>query len=157
LESTDDSKRVPIEDTEIFRLFEDCADWVWEQVDTWDWKAQKTVGIQLIRAADSINANLVEGDGRYTSADGLHFFVIARGSARETRLWLKRAIKRKLVHPEAAIAQIQSINSGGRQLNLLIKFRRGNRGQLAVREERAAYDVDETAVEILLFPNSPSP
>jgi four helix bundle protein len=147
LEAVDESKRVPIEDTEIFQLFEDCADWVWEQVDKWDWKAQKTVGIQLIRSADSINANLVEGDGRYTSADGLHFFVIARGSARETRLWLRRAIKRKLVDPGQARAQILAVNSGGRQLNLLIKFRRGNRGQLSVHELRVPYDEDSGGFE----------
>jgi four helix bundle protein len=132
-------KRVPIEETEIFQVFEDCADWVWDQVNGWDWKAQKTVGIQLIRSTDSINANLVEGDGRYTSADSLHFFVIARGSAREARLWLRRAIKRRLVNEEAGILHIQALNSGGRQLNRLIAFRRKNRASLVVKEERADY------------------
>jgi four helix bundle protein len=139
----DDSKRVPIEDTDIFLQFESCADWAWDAVDSWDWKAQKTVGIQLIRAADSINANLVEGDGRYTSADGLHFFVIARGSARETRLWIRRAIKRKLINEEEGMRQIAAINSGGRQLNLLISFRRKNKGVLTIREERAPFDLKE--------------
>lgn len=138
-----DSKRVPIEETEIFRIFEDCADWVWEAVDKWDWKAQRTVGIQLIKSADSINANLVEGDGRYTSADALHFFIIARGSARESRLWIRRAIKRKLVNNEEGLQQLAAINSGGRQLNRLISFRRKNRDQLIVREDATGYDSED--------------
>lgn len=134
------SQRVPIEETEIFRLFEECADWVWDEVDKWDWKAQRTIGLQVIRSADSINANLVEGDSRYTSADGLRFFVIGRSSARETRLWLRRAIKRKLVDPAECQAQISAVNSAGRQLNKLITFRRKNQGMLIVRESDSIDD-----------------
>ena len=136
-------KRVPIEETEIFENFESCADWIWDQVDGWDWKAQKTVGIQLIKAADSINANLVEGDGRYTSADSVNFFVIARGSARETRLWLGRAVRRKLVVEAEGLSQIVAINPGAKQLNLLISFRRGNRSSLTVREDTLGYEFEE--------------
>ncbi len=132
----EDSRRKPIEETEIFRLFEDVADWVWIQVETWNWTAQKTVGVQLVRSVDSINANLVEGDGRYTSADSINFFIIARGSAREARLWLRRAIKRRLVPEEAGRERVAQLESGARQLNLLISFRRGNRKNLAVREGR---------------------
>lgn len=135
----DSSKRVPIEETEIFRLFEECADWVWECVQTWDWKAVKTVGIQLITAVDSINANLVEGDGRYTSADSVHFFIIARGSARESRLWLRRAVSRKLVDRKDGEFRIGQIEDGARQLNGLIAFRRKNRPTLEVREVAATY------------------
>ena len=128
------SKRVPIEEAEIYRLFEECADCVWTQVETWDWKAVKTVGIQLITAVDSINANLVEGDGRFTSADSGHFFIIARGSARETRLWLRRAVSRKLVDRGEGEMRIRQIEDGARQLNGLITFRRKKRAKLLVRE-----------------------
>ena len=128
------SKRIPIEETEIFSLFEEVADWVWQQVEKWDWKAQKTVGIQLVRAIDSVNANLVEGDGRHTSADSLHFFTIGRASAREARLWLKRAIDRRLVEQLDGLAQIRKLESGAKQLNLLMTFRRSKRSEFAVRE-----------------------
>src|SRR5690242_7751353 len=87
----------PIEELDVFLLFEQIADWSWEAVQSWKPFPRDTVGKQLVRAADSINANLVEGDGRYGTADAIHFFVIARGSARETRLWVRRAKKRSLV------------------------------------------------------------
>ena len=134
--------RVPIEETEIFRIFEECADWAWRAVEPWPWEAKKTVGIQLIRAVDSINANLVEGDGRYTSADGLHFFVIARASAREARLWIRRAISRGLVLADDGEPQICKLDSAAKQLNLLISHRRRLKGTLTVREEIAQYAPD---------------
>ena len=141
----EDSKRLPIEETAIFEVFESCADWIWDQVSAWDWKAQKTIGIQLIRAVDSINANLVEGDGRYSSADSINFFIIARASARETRLWLRRAIQRNLVPEAEGRDRINQINSGAKQLNLLISLRRGNKKNLGVRE----------AIPDYLFPEKP--
>lgn len=131
---------MPIEETEIFRIFEEIADWVWENVDRWEWKAQKTVGLQLIRAIDSVNANLVEGDGRYSSSDALHFFIVARASAREARLWIRRAMNRGLIAAEEAPIQLSALDAGSKQLNRLITFRRSKRGTLAVREEDTIWD-----------------
>jgi len=133
-------RRLPMEQTEIFAIFEDVADWVWNQVETWDWKAQRTIGIQLITATDSINANLVEGDGRHSGPDSLRFFIIARGSGREARLWLKRAISRGLVEERAGTAKVLQLESATKQLNLLINFRRGNKGALHVHEATVDYE-----------------
>src|SRR5687768_8070777 len=94
---TQDQHHVPIEEMEVFRRYVEVADWVWDRVSQWPVLAQDTVGKQLIRACDSIGANLVEGDGRMASADGLHFMVIARASAREARYWLQRAMSRGLL------------------------------------------------------------
>ena len=60
---------LPIEDMECFRLYVETADWVWDTVEGWKPLAQNTVGSQLIRACDSVGANLVEGDGRSTDPD----------------------------------------------------------------------------------------
>lgn len=135
-------RRVPIEETEIFQLFESFATWAWDRVAGWDSKAQMTIGTQLVRAADSINANLVEGDGRYSSADSLHFFVIARASAREARLWVDRAIRRGLIDPDDGLPQLESIDSASKQLNRLIAFRRKNRPALMVHETTALWDTE---------------
>ena len=82
------------------------------------------MGRQLIRAIDSVGANLVEGDGRYSSADALHFFIVARGSAREARLWLERAKQRSLVSREHAEAIEDQLVRATKLLNLLINYRR---------------------------------
>jgi four helix bundle protein len=84
------SERQPTEETEVFRLFDEVSDSVWDIVANWDSFAKKVIGIQLITSLDSLVANLVEGDGRYRPNDALQFFVIARASAREGKLWIQR-------------------------------------------------------------------
>src|SRR5690348_248812 len=93
----DESSHKPIEETPLFAAFEECSDWVWATVSSWKPFDKDTLGKQWARAIDSVGANLVEGDGRYSYADALHFFIIARASSREAELWLNRAIKRGLV------------------------------------------------------------
>jgi four helix bundle protein len=85
------------ENLEIYKLAEELADQIWDIV--WEWKtlAQDTVGKQIIRSAESIGANIAEGSGRGSDQDYRRFLRIARGSLNETRHWLRRAFKRKLL------------------------------------------------------------
>jgi four helix bundle protein len=53
--------------------------------------------MQLVRAADSIGANIAEGTGRKTYQDNRRFVFIARGSVNETKHWLRRAFRRELL------------------------------------------------------------
>jgi four helix bundle protein len=126
-----------IENFEMFEQLERLSDEIWDVVLTWHSLAQDTVGKQLIRAADSIGANLVEGDGRYSFKDKLHFCYIARGSLKETRRWLQRARVRRLLTPEQAENYINRADSGLRWLNTIISQRRQWASQ--VREEPAEY------------------
>jgi four helix bundle protein len=132
---------VPIEEMELFQRYVSVADWAWEIVGTWSLLAADTVGKQLIRALDSIGANLVEGDGRHTDPDATHFFVIARASAREGRYWLQRAIRRKLISAEEGNKQIGVLTSATQLLNNLIAYRRRSARTNRVREARASYSV----------------
>ena len=125
----------PIEKLDVFILFEEVADWVWDSVITWRATPAFTIGRQLIDSVDSINANLVEGDGRYGTAESIHFFVIARGSARESRLWIQRAVKRKLVPASEGEQAIAKLERATVLLNKLINYRRGN----IIREESGQY------------------
>ena len=97
------------ENLDIYRLAEDLADRVWDIVVGWDRLAQNTVGSQLIRSADGIGANIAEGSGRGTDKDYLRFLKIARGSLYETKHWLRRAFKRKLLAKDQ-VQEIRLIN-----------------------------------------------
>lgn len=85
------------EDLDVYRLSARVADAMWDLVVACRALAQDTVGKQLIRAADSIGANLAEGSGRGTYRDNNRFVEIARSSLYEVRHPLRRAYKRKLL------------------------------------------------------------
>lgn len=109
---------------EFFRRYVSVADWAWTTVSKWGRFERDTIGSQLVRACDSVGANLVEGDGRFGDADGLRFFVIARASAREARYWITCALNRGLVEQQAADAQLKDLIKATRSLNSLIRYRR---------------------------------
>jgi four helix bundle protein len=81
-------------------MAEQLADLVWELVRAWEPFAKRTVGSQLVRAADSVGANIAEGYGRASPADHQRFIRTARGSLYEVRHFLRRADQRKLLNKE---------------------------------------------------------
>lgn len=96
------------ENLAVYQLAEDIADSVWDIVGGWQPLARDTVGKQLIRAADSIGANIAEGDGRGRYQDNRRFVRIASGSLNETKHWLRRAFKRGLFN-ESQVAGLKPL------------------------------------------------
>ena len=90
-------ERTNFEKLQVYQLSEKLADSVWDIVVTWDSFAKDTVGKQIVRAADSIGANIAEGSGRGSLQDNRRFVRIARGSLYETIHWLRRSYLRKLL------------------------------------------------------------
>jgi len=86
------------EELNVFKLAEKLADEVWNIVFSWKHFEKETLGKQLVRAVDSIGANISEGAGRGTPKDNQRFIRIARGSLNETKFWLRRAKKRSLLN-----------------------------------------------------------
>ncbi len=89
--------RFALEDLRVYGMAEEIADLVWEVVKDWDAFSKDTVGRQLVRAADSVGANIAEGYGRASPADHQRFVRTARGSLYELRHFLRRAQKRGLL------------------------------------------------------------
>ena len=85
------------ENLQVYQLAEEIADRVWDVVMGWNSFEKTTIGNQLVRAADSIGANIAEGNGRRDTKDNRRFVRIAWGSLNETQHFLRRAYKRKLL------------------------------------------------------------
>jgi four helix bundle protein len=89
--------RSDFENLRVYGLSEELADRIWDIVLEWDQFARNALGLQIIRAVDSIGANIAEGSGRGSYQDNRRFVRIARGSLREAQHFLRRAYKRKLI------------------------------------------------------------
>jgi four helix bundle protein len=85
---------------------------VWQSFDRW------TVGVQLVRAADSVGANIAEGYGRHHPRDQKRFLFIARGSTHEAEHWIRRAVARGLLDDPGLLTRTLKV---GRMLNGLIR------------------------------------
>ncbi len=86
-----------IEELNVYQLSMDLGEDVWGIVSDWKYFEKDTVGKQLIKAADSIAANLSEGFGRYHYKEAKHFYYYSRGSLFETKTWITKAYNRKLI------------------------------------------------------------
>ena len=106
---------------DVYRLSERLADRVWNLVLKWERFAKDTVGKQLVRAVDSIGANIAEGVGRGSYKDNRRFVRVARGSLNETMHWLRRAYARDLLSREAAGSLKPLLDELAPRLNAYLK------------------------------------
>jgi four helix bundle protein len=83
----------------------------------WDSFARRSLGLQLVRAADSVAANIAEAMGRESVADRRRLLVVSRSSLFETEHWLLLAEERGLL-PAGSTERVQEIV---RPLNGLIR------------------------------------
>src|SRR5262249_27923623 len=76
-----------------------------------------TIGRQLVRAADSVGANIAEGSGRGSHKENRHFVRTARGSLYETQHWLRRAYRRDLLTRDQVVELKQIVENLTPMLN----------------------------------------
>ena len=67
-----------LDDLQVYQLAMDIGEKVWKLVIDWDYFAKDTIGKQLVRAADSIAANLSEGFGRFYYKENKQFCYYSR-------------------------------------------------------------------------------
>ncbi len=106
-----------LEDFKTYNKAMELGESVWAIVAAWAYFEKDTVGKQLVRACDSIAANLSEGLGRYHSKEVKNFTFYTRGSAFETKTWLTKAANRKLIAAEASIELIRKTDEIARMIN----------------------------------------
>jgi four helix bundle protein len=135
-------ERTNFEKLRVYKLAETLADGIWDVVRNWDYLAKDTVGKQMIRAADSIGANIAEGTGRGTLQDNRRFIRMARGSLYETQHWLRRSYKRSLLSKEQ-VASLQPI-IGELSPTLNAYFRSVNTAALVNRKQSTKYKVQSS-------------
>lgn len=118
-----------LEEFKTYQLAMRLGETVWILVGNWDWFAQKSMGAQMVRAADSIAANLAESLGRYSTKEARQFCYYARGSLLETNTWVTKAFERKLLTDDQhSELQSQIVNIGrmlNSYINALSKFNDG--------------------------------
>jgi four helix bundle protein len=99
----------------------DLSNQIWQIVMGWDYFAKSTIGNQLVRASDSISANISEGFGRFHFKEQKQFLFYARGSLYETKTFVNLAHARNLIKEEKYLSIISQIDTIGRKLNSFIK------------------------------------
>ena len=128
-----------LEELNVYKLSMEIGEKVWDIVIKWDYfvypvkyyenknstgmmnilfhGAGDTMGKQLIRAIDSVAANLSEGFGRYHYKEVKNFCYYSRGSLYESKTWLNKAFNRKLIQEEDFNYFNKEINKIGVNLN----------------------------------------
>jgi len=110
-----------LEELVVYQKSMDIGEEVWNIVHTWDDFAKDTIGKQLVRAIDSVAANLAEGFGRYHYKEAKNFSYYSRGSLYESKTWITKANNRNLITTEKFSVFIRDIDEIGIKLNNYIK------------------------------------
>jgi len=108
------------EDLEVYKISMDVSDKIWEIVETWDYFKKDTVGKQWVRAIDSVSSNISEGFGRNTYKDQRNFYYFSRGSLCESKTWLEKSKRRKLINESTYNLLLNDFNILGIKLNNFI-------------------------------------
>ena len=78
----------------------EIGDIFWNVVTKWEYFEKRTLGAQLVDAADSIALNIAEGYGRFHYKENKNFCYYSRGSAKETLTAVRKARSRDLISEE---------------------------------------------------------
>lgn len=111
-----------LNDLKAYRISRELSNIVWEVVIKWDYLNKKTLGDQMVRAIDSIGANIAEGFGRYHKKDKIKFYYNARGSIYESIHWTELSFERNLISKDLFDHMIYKLNSLPIEINYQIKL-----------------------------------
>ncbi|MBP6978157.1 MAG: four helix bundle protein [Bacteroidales bacterium] len=115
-------KFLKLNDLSSYKLAYNLSNYIWQVVIKWNYFEKDTVGKQLVRAADSISANIAEGFGRYSKKDKIKFFRISQGSIKETLDWNEKSKTRGLIGHDEYDKILAELLQLEKEINHLIKF-----------------------------------
>jgi four helix bundle protein len=115
-------KKSRLEDLEVYKISLEISDRVWNIVISWDNFSRNNIGGQLLRAIDSVGANISEGYGRGSKLDNARFVKMARGSLFETKHWLTISKRRNLVSDSDTKEILEDIESLLPRLSAYINY-----------------------------------
>ena len=118
----DKKKYLLLNDVEAYKSAFRLSNYVWEIVVKWNYFSKNTVGEQMVRAIDSISANIAEGFGRYGKKDKIKFYRISKGSVTESFDWNEKDKVRKLISSEEYNFIFSVLQNLPKSLNTLIKI-----------------------------------
>lgn len=95
---------------------------IWNTISKWGYFEKNTVGMQFVRAVDSISANIAEGFGRYHKKDKQKFYYNARASVYESLDWLQKLKVRKLVSDKEYREMYTILSALPKEVNHLISY-----------------------------------
>lgn len=117
-----DGNNYTLESLEVYNLAETFSDKIWEIVINWNQFNRDTIGKQIVRAADSISANIAEGYGRHYFKESKQFYFYSRGSIQETKSWISKCMRRKIIDTKLCEELLNEANKILHKLNAFIKF-----------------------------------
>lgn len=100
-----------LEDLQVYQISLEIGEVIWRIVARWSFFERDTIGKQLVRAADSIAANLSEGYGRFHYRENKQFCYYCRGSVFETVTWIDKARRRDLIPEDEYNHLIQELRT----------------------------------------------
>lgn len=118
----ENKKYLKLNDIEAYKIAFKLSNQVWEIVIKWDYFAKDTVGKQIVKAIDSISANIAEGFGRYSKKDKIKFYRYSLGSLYESLDWNEKSHFRSLLSQEDYSFIFNELIKLPKALNSLIQF-----------------------------------
>lgn len=115
-------KYLQLNDIDCYKRALKLANFVWDIVNSWDWFAKRTVGVQFVTAIDSISANIAEGFGRYGKKDKIKFYYYSFGSVKEGFDWNEKSKYRKLLSEEQYKYILKELQTLPKEIHQLIQF-----------------------------------
>ncbi|WP_345156277.1 four helix bundle protein [Pontibacter saemangeumensis] len=122
----DERKHLQLNDIDAYKVSFGLSNYIWLRAERWEHFSRSTVGIQFVKAVDSVSANIAEGFGRYGKKEKIQFFRYARGSVYECLDWNEKCKVRKLLTQEEYDEVFSVLQKMPKMLNALIKVTNDN-------------------------------